>query len=137
MTGPLNALSKDEREALATAQALEESLDQLTTAMRMIVKWKQRVFRVGIACVITAAITIGVSWWNNHSATSRIHAAQVSACQNVGNTLRAGEDGVWHRFVAIATQGKPQTPAQQEIIRKLFAYVDGVFMPVNCRKLYP
>ncbi len=134
---PGDGRDDDEREALSTAQALEDSLDKLTAAMTSIIKWKQRVFQAAVATVVIAALAIGLSWWSNHAAAQRIHAAQLNSCETIGNTFRVSSDQVWHKFVAIATAGKPQTAGQQEIIRKLFAYVDGVFRPVDCRKLYP
>lgn len=139
MTGPMPVPpeSKEQRENRAIADALEHSLDQLTAAMNALILWKQRVYKAAVIAIVIACTTLGLFFWYFQVTADRIHAAQVSACEDSGNSLRTGEDKVWHQFIAIATHGKPQSPVNQVIIRQLFTYVDGVFKPVDCRKLYP
>lgn len=136
-TEPLTP-DKGEREELAMLEAVGIQVGQLTEAMKAIILWKQRVFKVAVACGIIAVLCLGAFGY----AVWKVHANQLSNCAN-GNSLRVTNRQLWAYIVKVSDQSPHpgETPAQKQLrqaqSRAFLAYVNGKFATVDCATRYP
>jgi hypothetical protein len=129
------AQQKADREALAIAQALEESLDTHTKALAEVSRWKAKVAKWAIAAAIVALLAFCAVGF----AIYRIHDSQLAAC-DIGNRGRAGNIQLWDHVLSISKPPPNETPAQKaerlKTVKQFKVYVHHVFKPVDCGKLY-
>jgi hypothetical protein len=95
-----------------------------------------RILGVSVALDILLSATVGyVAWKANATAeqANSIQSRQRNACL-AGNTTRAGQQQLWHAYLAIPPS-TPRTPAEQRQIDQFRVYVDHLFAPQTCAPL--
>ncbi len=126
---------RTEREALAMAGALEESLKEHTHALAEVSRWKAKVAKWALAAGIAAVLAFGAFGYTLYE----IHSSQVDAC-HIANAARLANVRLWDHIIEVSKPPPGETPAQKAqrlaTIKSFREYVHNAFRPLDCSEIY-
>jgi hypothetical protein len=143
--GARGAPGGNEQELYALIEVIGKNLQANTKAILEVKRWRERASQAALVAVICTALAFaagGLALWQVNQNTKSIHRSQLSACQNIGNTLRSREVQLWEHAIKASILVPPHETAAQRRARarraaSFLAYVKLTFRQVNCARLYP
>jgi hypothetical protein len=129
------AKQQRERQILAVAETLEQSLEEHTKALAQVSRWKSRVAKWAMAAGIAAALAFGATG----DAIWQIHKSQLNACAR-GNEFRAAQVQLWDHIIQISRVPPNETPAEKKArlaqIQSFRIYIHRQFRQLDCNAIY-
>lgn len=131
-----------DRDALAAAQGLTDSLDAMAGELRAVNARQDRTRKIVAGLVVSLCLDLlitagfGYNTVRVNGAQDATHTSEVSACQQA-NVNRAEDIAIWNRFLGdIAPPGAPQTAKVKAELAEINKLIKTKDMPRNCVALY-
>lgn len=126
---------KAEREARAFGEAIEESLNRNTAAIKEVTRWRARIarrFYIAISLVVVAFLVVGLT-------LVKLNQEKLAACQGT-NAVRAEATGLWAYLIHLSAPPPNETPAEakrrEDTISAFMTRVDVVYKPSTCKGIF-